>query len=145
MIFIFILSVFTFPYNHVVNRTFYVPSYKSSINNSNSYVPFNYGRVIPQTRIVISPLERNEVYMNGKDDIYMSGKEYRDYEESSEGEDSKPGMFKRMKDSLKDIFGGFSLMKVIIFVILMFLALAVGYQIRKGEEQSNYVRLPATQ
>lgn len=52
------------------------------------------------------------------------------------------GFWNRAGDSMRDMFNGVSILKITIVITVLFMAIAVGYQIRKSEEQSNYVRLP---
>lgn len=73
--------------------------------------------------------------------------DYNDYKggKDRENEDSHRNMLSRARDAVAEFFSGFSIMKMLIFVLIAFLAVAIGYQIRKSEERANYVRLPAAQ
>ncbi|KAM0687366.1 hypothetical protein COBT_001397 [Conglomerata obtusa] len=173
------------------------------------FAPFVFKRV-PQTHIVISPLDRhvhgdyehrnynpeavyeqnkvreaygpfdqnmyNKNYMNGSlyinngenenkknyvrtsysdnrfdysktnDENRGENKEYRDYSvDKDEPLHKKKNLWKKATDTVKELFDGFSFIKVTTLVVLAFVAVGIGYQIRKKEEHSNYVRLPATQ
>lgn len=58
--------------------------------------------------------------------------------------DKEKGIWNRITDSMRNIMSGLSLFKITIIIIMFFIAVALGYHVRKSEEQSNYVRLPAS-
>lgn len=77
----------------------------------------------PTTRVLVVPFYKNE--------------------EREIKKEKKKGFWNRIGEYTKDYTSGVSVLKVAIIIIVFFVAIAIGYQIRKSEEQSNYVRLPA--
>lgn len=61
------------------------------------------------------------------------------HDEENIKKDKKKGFWNRFDFDFNQI----SIVKVLIFLLVIFISVAIGYQVRKSEEQSNYVRLPA--
>lgn len=58
--------------------------------------------------------------------------------------EKEEGVGKRMRRMIGDVYEGMTMGRIVFFVVWGIVFVLVGYQIRKREEQSNYVRLPNT-
>ncbi|EPR80022.1 hypothetical protein SLOPH_1026 [Spraguea lophii 42_110] len=64
--------------------------------------------------------------------------------DSYKAELNKDEAIKKGKGIIKNIMSSITITKVLVFMLMALIFIGLGYQIRKSEEHSNYVRLPTS-
>lgn len=121
----YVLSIFAYNYER---------SYTNMLSLSHFHLtrnPILIRRVSPQ--ILFSSYGQDENSLDEDSDVQQNDNK------------EKEGFMKRMKKVMKDFYEGMTIGKMLFFGFMSVLFVLIGYQLRKREEQSNYVRLPNTE
>ncbi|EJW04468.1 hypothetical protein EDEG_01338 [Edhazardia aedis USNM 41457] len=91
------------------------------------------------------PVHENNFSSFNREDSNNESSEVENNEETPDKEikrERKLSLWRRFINSLSGLATGEGLIKVAVIVLILFISVGVGYQIRKSEETSKYVRLP---
>ncbi|ELQ76292.1 hypothetical protein THOM_0742 [Trachipleistophora hominis] len=121
VILVYVLSIVTYNYEHTYTNILPLTHLHLTRN------PILIRRITPQ--IVMSSYNQDENSLDEESEVQNDAKD-------------KGGFMKKMKKMLSEFVEGVTIGKMLFFGFVVVICVLIGYQIRKREEQSNYVRLP---
>lgn len=117
----YLLSILTYNYEHTYTNILPLTHLHLTRN------PVLIRRITPQ--IVLSSYNQDENSLDEESDVQNETKD-------------KGGFMRKMKKMVGEFVEGITIGKMLFFGFVVVICVLIGYQIRKREEQSNYVRLP---
>merc|ERR1711890_14546 len=83
----------------------------------------------------------NNSFSNNRNDVLSEI--IREKELKDDKKENSP--LKKTLKMIKEFYEELTMVRILLFLFVSIIFMIIGYQIRKGEENSNYVRVPASE
>ncbi|TBT99426.1 hypothetical protein CWI37_1171p0020 [Hamiltosporidium tvaerminnensis] len=146
MIFTTVLIFIAFAFTNALSQSFFIPSQQKDSYPSYHDNPVIVRRFVPHIFIT----RFNSDVFTDKDNYNfvphkMTYNFSTDNTPNTDTEHKKQGStFKSIRKYFKDFMSSITITRVLVILLIAVIAGALGYQLRKGEEHGNYVRLPTS-
>merc|ERR1711890_33962 len=98
---------------------------------------------------IYKDLNNNSIYKNNYNNSFSNNRNdvlseiIREKELKDDKKENSP--LKKTLKMIKEFYEELTMVRILLFLFVSIIFMIIGYQIRKGEENSNYVRVPASE
>merc|ERR1711890_86542 len=115
------------------NNSIYNNSIYKDLNNNSIYKDLNNNSIYKNNY--------NNSFSNNRNDVLSEI--IREKELKDDKKENSP--LKKTLKMIKEFYEELTMVRILLFLFVSIIFMIIGYQIRKGEENSNYVRVPASE